>query len=301
MSTANKDLEPAQIAVLMTCYNRCDITLACLDVLYLQQVNFQVYLVDDGSTDATQTAVSTKYPCIKILQGDGSLFWGGGMRMAFAEAIKTSHSYYLWLNDDTLLEPDALSRLVATHQALAKKGNPDSIVVGSVKDPITLQYTYGGRIRPTRWCSFKFRPVEPNHYPKECDTMQGNVVLIPHSVAEKIGNIDFAFTHNFGDLDYGLRAKKAGCSIWVAPNFVATCPKNSARGSYVDMTLPVQQRLQQAFCIKGFPFKSWTTYLRRHSGAFWFIYILLPYVRAVIGYKDLAASPSFTAETREVD
>ncbi|MEO0936509.1 MAG: glycosyltransferase family 2 protein, partial [Cyanobacteria bacterium J06641_2] len=34
-----------------------------------------------------------------------------------------------------------------------------------------------------------------------------------------------------------------------------------------------------------------------HSGSFWFIYWILPYVRAVIGYKNLAASPTFVEET----
>jgi GT2 family glycosyltransferase len=299
MPKLNEAVDLAQIAILMNYYNRCRMTLACLDVLSRQQVSFQVYLVDDGSTDVTQVAISTKYPSVEILQGDGSLFWVGGMRMAFAEALKVSHPYYLWLNDDTLLEPDALNTLLDTHQALIAQGMPNAIGVGSVKDPVTHKQTYGGRTRPNRWYSFKFEPVEPAHYPKKCDTMQGNVVLIPRSVAKTVGNIDIFFIHNFGDLDYALRAKQSGCSIWTAPGFVATCPQNSVRGSYVDITLPVQQRLQKVFHVKGFPIKSWMFYLKRHSGSFGFMYFLLPYVRAVVGYRNLAASPTFTEEASE--
>lgn len=290
---SNTNPKPAQIAILMTCFNRCETTLACLQVLFKQKADFEVYLVDDGSSDGTAERVKAQYPSIHVLQGDGSLFWVGGMRMAFAEALKTSHAYYLWLNDDTLLRPEAIQTLLKTHQDLAENHKADSIVVGSVADPTTGKQTYGGRNRPNRWYSFKFRPVEPNSEAQECDTMQGNIVLIPHSVARKLGNVDAAFIHTFGDLDYGLRAQKADCAVWVAPGVIGTCPQNSVRGSYVDTNLPVSQRLKQAFHKKGFPLGAWTTYLRRHSGPFWFIYVLLPYIRAVIGYRNIEDSPSF--------
>ncbi|MGF1603316.1 MAG: glycosyltransferase family 2 protein [Thermosynechococcaceae cyanobacterium] len=293
MSTETMVTQPAQIAVLMTCHNRCETTLACLHILHQQDADFEVYLVDDGSRDGTAHAVQANYPAVNILQGHGSLFWVGGMRMAFQEALQSDHSYYLWLNDDTLLEPGALKNLLETHQFLMSEGQSDSIIVGSIKDPITGKQTYGGRSRPKRWYSFKFEAVEPAQVPKACDTMQGNVVLIPHSVAEKVGNIDTAFIHTLGDLDYGLRARKLGCSIWVAPGFVASCPQNSVQGSWADLQLPVHQRLQKVFQIKGFPLKAWTIYLQRHSGPLWLIYWLLPYLRAVIGYKNLDESPSF--------
>ena len=292
MSPVNK-ASAAEVAVLMTCHNRRETTLKCLLALHQQAADFDLYLVDDGSCDRTTEAVRDRYPNTKILTGDGSLFWVGGMRLAFKTALACKHPYYLWLNDDTWLKPDALQTLLVTHQFLATKGQADAIVVGSVQDPITGTPTYGGRTRPTRWYSFKFEPVLPAATPQPCDTLQGNVVLIPHSVAEKVGNVDAAFVHNFGDLDYGLRARKLGCSIWTAPGFVATCAQNSAQDSWVDTELSVRSRLKKALQVKGFPLKAWTTYLRRHAGPVWFIYWPLPYIRAVIGYRNLANSPTF--------
>ena len=126
--------------------------------------------------------------------------------------------------------------------------------------------------------------------------MFGNCVLIPHSVVAKVGNIDAAFIHSLGDLDYALRARNRGCSIWIAPGYVGTCSKNSIRNSWADTNLPLQERLQKVLQIKGFPLKPWTKFCSRHSGPFWFIYWLLPYIRAIIGYKNLAASPTFAEE-----
>ena len=50
--------ETKNIAVLITCYNRKDKTLLCLESLFKQQglgIDFSlaVFLVDDGSTDGT--------------------------------------------------------------------------------------------------------------------------------------------------------------------------------------------------------------------------------------------------------
>lgn len=280
----------ATIAVLMTCYNRREITLNCLNKLYQQEVDFDVYLVDDGCTDGTGKAIAEKYPQVKVLQGDGNLFWGGGMRLAFASAMKHGYDYYVWLNDDTILSPDALSNLLDTHQYLAQRGNNKSIIVGSVTDPVTGEYSYGGRIPNKRLFSFKFDALKPETKPQECTTMQGNCVLIPHSVVEVVGNIDAAFIHNLGDLDYGLRARQLGCSVWVAPGYAGTCAINWAANSWGDTNLPLLKRLQKAISPKAFPLKARAIYAKRHKGRFWVFHWLLPYVRAVIGYKNLPSS-----------
>ncbi|NMG06337.1 glycosyltransferase family 2 protein [Brasilonema sp. UFV-L1] len=285
------------LAVIMTCYNRRDITLACLRALYQQTKPFDVYLTDDGSSDGTSDAIKASYPQVHILKGNGNLFWVGGMRLAFAEAMQRGYEYYLWLNDDTILESGILEHLLAIHRDLSEHSHSSSIVVGSTKDPLTGKPTYGGAVRSKRWYSNKFEFLEPSELLQECDTMYGNCVLISQFVARKVGNLDAAFIHSFGDLDYGLRARKLGCSIWVAPGYVGTCTKNSVRNSWADTDSPLLERLKKVVQVKGFPFKPWTVFCSRHSGPFWFAYWFLPYIRAVIGYKNLAASPTFAEKT----
>lgn len=289
-------IDKSQIAVIMTCFNRRDTTLACLRAIHQQTRNFDVYLTDDGSSDGTAEAIKAEFPQVKILQGNGNLFWVGGMRLAFAEAIKNSYNYYLWLNDDTFLETDTLDKLLKIQLYLSEQNCENSIVVGTTQDPITGKPTYGGAIKSKKWYSNKFEFLQPTQFIQQCDAMFGNCVLIPHNVVAKVGNIDPAFIHSLGDLDYALRARKLGCSIWIAPGMVGTCSKNSIRNSWADTNLPLQQRLQKVLQIKGFPLKPWTTFCSRHSGPFWLIYWLLPYIRAIIGYKNLTASPTFAEE-----
>ncbi|MCC5665172.1 glycosyltransferase family 2 protein [Nostoc sp. CHAB 5784] len=294
-------MKRANLAVVMTCYNRRNTTLACLHTLYEQTNHCDVYLTDDGSSDGTAQAIKAEYPEVHILQGNGNLFWVGGMHLAFGEAIRNQYDYYLWLNDDTFLEANAVSKLLQIHQNLTEQGYSDSIVVGSTQDPITGRATYGGAVKSKKWYSNKFEFLKPSSVIQKCDAMYGNCVLMPKTVVAKVGNIDTAFVHTLGDLDYALRARKLGCQIWVAPGYVGTCTKNSIRNSWVDTNLTILERLKKALQIKAFPLKSWTIFCSRHSGLFWIFYWFLPYIRAIIGYKNLALSPTFSEDINQTN
>jgi GT2 family glycosyltransferase len=274
-----------KIAVLITCYNRREKTLACLSALFNQtlpkNVNYEVYLVDDGSSDGTSEAVAQHYRAVKIFYGDGNLFWNGGMRLAFAEAIKQDYDYYLWLNDDTILEKQALSLLLKQSQILGKRGEDKAIVIGSTKEPDREVTSYGGLVNCGWWTPLKDRIVEPGEEVKPCDTMHGNCVLIPRSVAEIVGNLDPTFIHNLGDYDYGKRAKQKGCSLWVAPGYIGICEAHPPAWREDGLTL--NQRLKQVNNPKGLPVNEWKVYAKRHSGAFWPIYWLSPYIKLFFG------------------
>ncbi|MEH2454342.1 glycosyltransferase family 2 protein [Nostoc sp.] len=289
-------MKQPQLAVIMTCFNRCETSLNCLRALAQQTKSFDIYLTDDGSYDGTSKAVKVFYPQVQILQGNGNLFWVGGMRLAFAEAMQKDYDYYLWLNDDTILESNTLERLLTLHKKLLESGRENSILVGTTQDSITIEASYGGAVKSCKWYSNKYEFLGSTQVFQECDTMFGNCVLIPRAVVKKVGNLDAAFIHSLGDLDYGLRARKSGCSIWVVPGYVGTCGKNSIRNSWVDTKLSVLERLRKVIQVKAFPLKPWTEFCRRHSGFFWVIYWCLPYLRAIIGYKNLAASPTFAEE-----
>jgi GT2 family glycosyltransferase len=271
-------------AVLLTCHNRKSKTLACLEALFNQAIptdlTIDVYLVNDGSTDGTAEAVQQTYPQVKILPGDGTLYWNRGMHKAFAEALQYDYDYYLWLNDDTVLYPEALSCLWQTSHQLAKQGHDKAIIVGSTRHPETDKLTYGGVVQKTWWHPFKYRLVEPGTEPKPAETLNGNCVLIPRAVVQILGNIDPTFSHSIGDTDYGLRAQRQGCSVWVAPGYAGKCQTNPPQGHpWHDPGFTLKQRWQAVTDKKGLPPRESKVFCQRHAGWLWLFYWLLPYVR----------------------
>jgi GT2 family glycosyltransferase len=275
-----------RVAVLMTCHNRKEQTLACLAALYGQalpaETEIASYLVDDGSSDGTGAAVRALYPQVVVLDGDGNLFWNRGMHWAFAEALKGSYSYYLWLNSDTELAAGALRVLLHTHRALVDAGRPLSLVVGSTRDRVTGCHTYGGQRRTTSWHPFRLVLVPPGNVPLRVDTMNGNCVLIHSEVTSRVGNLDPIFSHAMGDTDYGFRATRMGCSVWAAPGYLAECTANSLAGSWYDPTVPLRARWRMVRQEKGLPPRDWRRLCRRHAGLAWALFFCAPYIKLIL-------------------
>ena len=272
-----------RIAALMACHNRVNCTTESVRSLKAQTISgssVDLFLVDDGSSDGTAKAVLDIWPHATILTGDGNLFWCGGVRWAFAEAIRKDYDFYLWLNDDTMLEQDSLARMIDTYRMVAEETCGAAIVVGSTRDPETGLFTYGGWTRfrkPTGLISWRKTPPHME-MPLACHTMNGNCVLIPKSVVERIGNLDSAFIHSMGDLDYGLRAIKNGCRIFIAPGYYGTCSTNEQSASEAAIPRPLSVRWKQLLGPKRFPVRAWGVFTYRHKGPLWFCAWLAPYV-----------------------
>jgi GT2 family glycosyltransferase len=207
------------------------------------------------------------------------------MRFAFIRAMPTLPDYLLWLNDDVVLDPDALKRLLATFAVLCASRQPLSVVVGSTRDSQTGATTYGGFRRTSRLRRMDFARVAPTDTPQSCDTMNGNVVLIPRSVYSIVGNIDEKLRYAMGDLDYGLRARSAGCQVFLAPGHVGTCSENPRAGTWRDETLSRRERLRRAVLPNELPVAQWVALCRRHGGPLWPALALSPYVRLMVGRR----------------
>lgn len=271
------------IAVVMACYNRKELTVKCLEHVYEQSVvtekkaRINGFLMDDGSTDGTAEAVRDRFPAVRVLTGDGSLFWNGGMHAAFAEALRGDYDYYLWLNDDTFLYPAAVSELLAAHDQLRTQGSERSIVIGSTIDPDTQEFSYGGFQQTGTLSPLKLTSVQPNGTLRECTTMCGNCVLIPREVTEVVGNIDPAFGHRWGDTDYGLRTRRRGGTVWIAPDYVGTCRANELAEAWTDDSLSFRNKIKTFHSIKGYRKDDWFRYVRRHGGVLWPLLWAKPY------------------------
>jgi len=231
------------VAVLMTCHNRVLKTCNCLQALFTQKLDsnvfLKVFLVDDASSDCTSQQVQHKFPQVHIIEGGGNLFWCGGMRLAWSHAAKSDPDFYLLLNDDTLLLPNALPFLLA----LVPSPSTKAIAVGAISEPETGKKSYGvvSRGRATS--------------PGRINTFNGNCVLIPRSVYQDLGSFHSAYTHGMGDHDYGYAAGRKGIPIFETKHFIGTCLLDHTEKTWRDRSLLVSTRLRLLNSPKGLPFR----------------------------------------------
>lgn len=263
-------MTPPRLAVLMTCHDRRSLTLACLDRLVAQTgvPKPDVYLVDDGSHDGTGEAVAAALPHVMVLPGDGTLWWNGGMRRAWAAAASAGIDYdgFVWLNDDVELVPDALERLVAAAREGADAGG-SAIVAGSTVDPATGAVNYGGSAASTPGRPLRLQLIEPGERARPVDTISGNVVLVSRAAHQRLGNIDPRYEHIYGDLDYGFRARVVGVPVILAPGVFGTCGGNPTAGTSSDRSLGVWRRLRLRRAEdRSRHARDWRRFARRWSG-----------------------------------
>jgi GT2 family glycosyltransferase len=265
------------IAVLLTCFNRREKTLSCLRRLAAQDLpaghRLEIFLVDDGCTDGTGEAVRAEFPHVRVIQGTGSLYWAGGMRLAWAEAAKTQPDYFLLLNDDTEIVPEAIATL------LAITGPPEArvIAVAPIADPASGKIIYGAYRHGSPDNQFSADPIT------QCGTFNANCTLIPKAVFEEIGALDKIFTHGLADLDYGLRAFERGIQITQAGGTLGFCSPNNPSNTWRDSSLPRMKRLRMSQSPLGSPVNEWFVYCRRHLGNKWLICFISPYIKIILG------------------
>ena len=250
------------IAVLITCFNRIKTTLICLESFYQMNIpeNYQldVFLVDDKSPDQTGRIIKEKYPNVNVIEGTGTLYWNGGMRLAWQTAVKTrDYDFYLWLNDDTVLFPDAFGTIIKDYYQLKNDGF-NSLVEGIFCDITTKETTYSGSKKG-------IGRLSPNGNPQICDSITGNMVLIPKLIYSNVGILDKHFSHGTGDTDYGLRTISSGFYCSVSSKYVGCCKLNS-KIQWYSPDISLSRRWYLLFSKTGGNIIEYLYFVYKHKG-----------------------------------
>jgi len=277
-----------KVVTLATVFNRKALTLRSLNSLIcacdFADVESQHIIVDDNSADGTSKAINNSFPYVKILHGNGGLFWAGGMRYGF-EYINNflEYDYLVAYNDDCEFTPNSVELLIKGFDSSDDVG----IVVGSLSNPNNGTTSYGGRnLRwRSKWLPPSFYLVQPS---SSCyipvDSFNMNLCCISRSTISLIGFLNENFCHSAADYDYGLRANNIGIVVSLAPSTVGTCSLNP---KIVLSNQPFKNfldRLKLIFSKKKYPFKQTLFYYRSHGGNLWFFWLILFYISRLFQY-----------------
>lgn len=273
-----------KIAVLLTCFNRKEKTLNALENLMQafntvsKSINLKIYLTDDGSTDGTGDAVKEKYPEARVLQGNGNLFWAGGMRNSWREAIKKDYDAYLLLNDDTFVFSDVFSQLIEAHNYSKEKFGMGGIYLGSTKDIETGLLSYGGA-KLTNKFLFKYEFVQPNGNFQSCDLGNANIMMVSNDVVSKIGILSEGYVHGVADYDYTLKAIDKNIPVLITKDYCGTCTDDHSDIYQVFPEKTFKERLALLKSPLALDFGSNFKLMKRHFP------LRVPFVLLTAGFK----------------
>ena len=212
----------ASVFIIILNYNGIKDTLELLDnIVKLDYSNYKIIVIDNASSDGSNLELK-KITNIDLIENNKNLGFVGGNNIGIKFALKQKADYILLLNNDTIVESDFLAKLVNAMESDSGIGLTGSKIM-NYNDRQKI-WSAGGGIK--KWSKKTFQygegKIDDGSYdePKEVDFLSGCCLLIRREVIEKIGLLDDDYFMYYEDVDYCLKAKRAGFKVFYVPQSV---------------------------------------------------------------------------------
>jgi GT2 family glycosyltransferase len=210
--------------------------------------NFQVVVIDNGSTDSSKEWVESNFPKVHVLRTETNLGYSGGFNFGLEYAFNTEKvDYVLITNNDVKVDSKVISELVKVAESDSLIGfttgkvyyydNPNILqTVGKNEDPIKWNGTHIGN-----------KEIDEGQYDGIAERIFADDIfmLVSREVYESVGGYDTTFQFQSEEFDWQARAKKHGYKIFYTPNAKIwhkdsmTIGKKSAFKAYYDSRNPL--------------------------------------------------------------
>lgn len=190
--------------------------------------NFEVILVDNGSTDGSCAFVASQYSWVHIIE----LSENFGFSRAVNEGIRAARApYVLLLNNDTEVEPDFLKEMV---EGIQRHKNAFSCQAKMIQFHDRDKMDDGGNYYCALGWAFaggKGKAAENYNKEKKIFSSCAGAAIYRKKIFEKIGYFDDEHFAYLEDLDVGYRARIYGYENWYIPGAVVYHVGSGTSGS----------------------------------------------------------------------
>jgi GT2 family glycosyltransferase len=196
-------------------------TVECIEsCARLTYPRFRIVVIDNGSTDGSASVVHRRFPDVEVIETGCNLGFAGGNNVGIRHALENGAGFIWLLNNDTVVEPDALSALVAVMEGDRTAGMAGS-KIRYFDDRDRLWYAgafLDGRV-PYRCGHRGLNEEDLGQYDDAGETgyVTGCSLLVRRELIEQIGLLDEGLFLYFEDTDWGSRARLSGWKLLYAP------------------------------------------------------------------------------------
>ncbi|MCI0382593.1 MAG: glycosyltransferase family 2 protein [Chlamydiae bacterium] len=210
-----------KISFIILNWNRKEDTLACLaSVSEVDYPNFEIVLVDNGSTDDSIQATQERFPKITIIPTGKNLGYAGGNNVGIQFCLEKGADYLFILNNDTTVSSDTLKNMIPLF-----KEHPRLGILGCkiylFDKPFTFDHL-GGKWNRKKACFDligwrQFDDGKSWEEPKEIEYVCGAAMLVKREVFQKVGLFEPRFFLFCEEADFCHRARQIGYSTMTCP------------------------------------------------------------------------------------
>jgi GT2 family glycosyltransferase len=216
--------EKIEISVIIVNWNTKKPLLDCLGSVFetLQNIPFEVWLVDNASTDGSVQAAKASFPTIHVIENERNLGFAAANNLAFK---KMKGRYALLLNTDALLTDGAVVELHRFMQAARQTAlacgqllNLDGSKQNSIANFPSLLSLLSNETVLRILFPKKF-PSKRREYeaPIEVDSCIGACMMIRKEALDQVGLFDERYFFFFEETDLAFRMKRSGWRVYFVP------------------------------------------------------------------------------------
>jgi len=218
-----------KVAAVIPTRNRKDKLFRFLEKFSCQTYpHLQMIIVDSNSTDGTREELVQRFPEVKLICASDREYWTGATNAGIRSALSDGCEYILTINDDSVVEPNHVERMVEIaqrHQILIL-GN----CINYLANP-NLIWSLGtsNQWGTANFLSLNYHDIYLEALPIEVrnskiiqvDALAGNGVLISRQVFTQIGLYNEHFLpHYHADSEMTMRAHSRGIKVFVSPSII---------------------------------------------------------------------------------
>jgi GT2 family glycosyltransferase len=227
------------IGVAIVSLNTRELLGACLRSLGACTLPLVVVVVDNGSTDGSQAMLRAQFPDVRLIEPGRNLGFAAGTNCALQALLGHDPAgrdpeLLLLLNPDTVVQAGALEALaafLAAHPRVGAVGprllNTDgTIQAAAFRFPTVLMSALDlfppGELLPGRlynsWWHGRYPQERQSSAPFPIDHPLGACIMARRTLIEQVGMLDESYFMYAEEIDWALRVRQAGWSIWQVPS-----------------------------------------------------------------------------------
>lgn len=207
------------VAIIILHYGNWADTQACLGSLKKLKKNgleVQVIVVNNSPRRKIKDKVKQTYPSALYLKTSHNLGFAGGNNLGIKRALRAGVDYVVLLNNDTVVGPTAIKKMVATFEKRKEIGVVGPVIKHQTKRG--MRFDYGGKINWLLGRTYHLNRLD--HRDKqlqERDFVSGCCLMVKKDVLNKIGLLNEQYFLYLEDVEFCTRAKRRGFKVLINP------------------------------------------------------------------------------------
>ena len=212
------------LSIVIVSWNTKALLLDCLASVYhtLRDLTFEVFVVDNASSDGSVAGVREQYPQVKVIQNDRNLGFAAANNKALRQI---AGRYALLLNTDAVLTEGSVGNLLRFMDAHPRVAmgcgqllNANGTKQNSIANFPTLLTLLGNEALLRILWPKRF-PSKRRDYamPIPVESCIGACLMVRKAAMDEVGLLDERYFFFMEETDWALTMRKAGWECWFVP------------------------------------------------------------------------------------